>query len=128
MSILQKSQTQYYRNEYKKNDQWTKSWEKQISHYTWISSSLNLPYRTKFSSDKIFDIKQKFWQFRPIFAWILYWNIGQNFRRTKCFVGHNFRHQAEISTLLSDAFLSDKVCGHSRGISNGANGNPKVQG
>ena len=35
--------------------------------------------------------------------------MGQNFRRTKCFVGQNFRHQAEISTLLSDEFLSDKV-------------------
>ena len=31
------------------------------------------------------------------------------FRRTKCFVGQNFRHQAEISTLLSEEFLSDKV-------------------
>ena len=61
------------------------------------------------SSDKIFDTKPKFRQFCPIFAWLLYWNIGQNFRRTKCFVGQNFRHQAEISTLLSDEFLSDKV-------------------
>ena len=62
------------------------------------------------SSDKTFDTKPKFRQFCPIFAWFLYWNIGQNFRRTKRFVGQNFRHQAEISTLLSDKFLSDKVC------------------
>ena len=62
------------------------------------------------SSDKIFDTKPKFRHFCPIFAWLLYWNIGQNFRRTKFFVGQNFRHQAEISTILSDEFLSDKVC------------------
>ena len=61
------------------------------------------------STDKIFDTMPKFRQFCPIFTWLLYWNIGQNFRRTKCFVGQNFRHQAEISTLLSDEFLSDKV-------------------
>ena len=30
------------------------------------------------------------------------------FRQTKCF-GQNFRHQAEISTILSDEFLSNKV-------------------
>ena len=36
--------------------------------------------------------------------------VGQNFRRTKYFVGQNFRHQPEISTVLSDEFLSDKVC------------------
>ena len=35
--------------------------------------------------------------------------MGQNFRRTKFVVGQNFRHQAEISTILSDEFLSDKV-------------------
>ena len=62
-----------------------------------------------FSSDKIFDTKPKFRHFCPIFVWLLYWNIGQNFRRTKFFVGQNFRHQAEISTILSDEFLSDKV-------------------
>ena len=33
----------------------------------------------------------------------------QNFRRTKYFVGQNFRNQAKISTILSDKFLSDKV-------------------
>ena len=65
--------------------------------------------RQNFSSDKIFDTKPKFRQCCPIFAGLLYWNIGQNFRRTKVFVGQNFRHQAEISTLLSDEFLSDKV-------------------
>ena len=37
--------------------------------------------------------------------------VGQNFRWTKFFVGQNFRHQAEISTILSDEFLSDKVVG-----------------
>ena len=35
------------------------------------------------SSNKIFDTKPKFRQFCPIFAWLLYWNSGQNFRRTK---------------------------------------------
>ena len=61
------------------------------------------------SSNKIFDTKPKFRQVCPVFAWLLYWNIGQNFRRTKFFVGQNFRHQPKISTLLSDEFLSDKV-------------------
>ena len=37
---------------------------------------------------------------------IPYWT---KFRRTKYFVGQNFQHQAEISTVLSDEFLSDKV-------------------
>merc|ERR1719318_2557226 len=32
--------------------------------------------------------------------------VGQNFRRTKYFVGQNFLHQAEISTLLSDFCLT----------------------
>ena len=61
------------------------------------------------SSEKIFDTNPKFRHFCPIFAWILYWNIGQNFRRPKFFVGQNFRHQVEISTILSDESLSDKV-------------------
>ena len=60
--------------------------------------------RTKFSTPCL-----NFDSFGPIFAWLLYWNIGQNFRRTKCFVAQNYRHQAEISTLLSDEFLSDNV-------------------
>ena len=51
---------------------------------------------------KIFYTKLRFRQFCLIFAWLLYWNIGQNFQRTKHFVGQNFRHHAEISTLLSD--------------------------
>ena len=61
----------------------------------------------KISSDKIF-VGQNFRHqaeistICPIFAWLLYWNIGQNFRRTKFFVGH----KAEISTILSDEFLS----------------------
>ena len=29
-------------------------------------------------------------------------NVGQNFRRTKFFVGQNFRHHRKISSLLSD--------------------------
>ena len=37
------------------------------------------------------------------FAWLLYWNIGQNFRRTK------FLTPSQISTILSDKFLSNKV-------------------
>ena len=45
-------------------------------------SKYNIPYRTKF---------------RP------------NFRRTKYFVGQNLRQQAEISTILSDEFMSNKV-------------------
>ena len=53
------------------------------------------------SPDKTFDIKPKIRQFCPVFAWLLYWNIGQNFRLTKFFVGQKFRHQAEISTILS---------------------------
>ena len=61
------------------------------------------------SSDKIFDTKSKFRQFCPIFAWLLHWNIGQYFRRTKFFVGQDIRHQAEISTILSNEFLSHKV-------------------
>ena len=65
--------------------------------------------RQNISSDKIFDTKLKCRQCCPIFAWLLYWNIGQSFRRTKVFVGQNFRHQADISTILSDEFLSDKV-------------------
>ena len=32
--------------------------------------------------------------------------VGQNFRRTKYFGGQNFRHQAKISTLLSDFCLT----------------------
>ena len=35
--------------------------------------------------------------------------VGQNFRQTKFFFGQNFRHQAKISSILSDEFLSDKV-------------------
>ena len=40
--------------------------------------------------------------------------VGQKFRRTKFFVGQNFRHLAKISSLLSDeiaseAFSSDKI-------------------
>ena len=74
----------------------------------------HIPYwtkfrRTKYFVGKIFDTKPKFRQFCPIFAWLLYWNIGQIFQRTKWFVGQNFRHQAKISTLLSDEFLSDIV-------------------
>ena len=61
------------------------------------------------SSDKIFDTKPKFRHFCLIFAWLLYWNIGQSFRLTKFFVRQNLRHQAEISTILSHEFLSDKV-------------------
>ena len=61
------------------------------------------------SSDKTFDTRPKFRHFCPIFAQLLYWNIGQNFRQTKFFVGQNFWHQAEISTTLCDEFLSDKV-------------------
>ena len=33
-------------------------------------------------------------------------NVGQNFRRTKFFVGQNFRHHRKISSLLSD----EKFC------------------
>ena len=73
------------------------------------------------SSNKIFDTKTKFRQFCPIFAWLLCCNIGQYFRRTKCFVGQNFWHKAEILTILSDfyltfllkywtKFLKDKTC------------------
>ena len=40
--------------------------------------------------------------------------VGQNFRRTKLFVGHNFRHLQKISSLLSDIFLSDKVCSYAK--------------
>ena len=61
------------------------------------------------SSDKIFDTEPIVWQFCLIFASLLYWNMGQNFRRTKYFVRQNFRHQVEISTILSDEFLSNKV-------------------
>ena len=48
-----------------------------------------VPYRTKFrqtkfSSDKIFDTKPKFRQLCPIFAWLLYWNIGQIFDGQHC--------------------------------------------
>ena len=50
------------------------------------------------SSDTMFATKPKCRQFCPIFAWLLCWNIGQN-----------FRHQAEISTILSTKYLSDKV-------------------
>ena len=32
--------------------------------------------------------------------------VGQNFRRTKYFVGQNVRHQVEISTVLSDYYLT----------------------
>ena len=46
----------------------------------------------KISLDNIFDTKPKFHQFCQIFACFLYQNIGQNFRRTKFFVGQNFRH------------------------------------
>ena len=38
-------------------------------------------------SDKNFDTKPKFWQFCSSYAWHLYWNIGQSFRRTQFFVG-----------------------------------------
>ena len=64
-----------------------------------------LKHWTKFSTNKIFDTKPKFRQFCPIFAWLLYQNSGQNFGRTKVFVGQNFRHQAKISTFLSDEFF-----------------------
>ena len=33
----------------------------------------------------------------------------QNFRRTYIFGGHNFRHQAKFSAIMSAEFLSDKV-------------------
>ena len=59
----------------------------------------------KISFDKIYCTTPKFRQFCPIFAWLLYWNIGQHFRRTNFFLGQNFRHQAEISTILSDFCL-----------------------
>ena len=36
-------------------------------------------------------------------------NVGQNFRRTKYFVGQDSRHKRKISSLLSDIVLSDKV-------------------
>ena len=96
---------------------WTKFWPDKIFHQNKFSTlSWNFDNFVRFSPDfcieildKIFDTKPKFLQFCPIFAWLLYWNIGQNFRRTKFFVGQNFRHQAEISTILSDEFLSDKV-------------------
>ena len=54
-------------------------------------------------SDKIFvgqNISTLLFDFYLTFV-LKYW--------TKCFVGQNFRHQAEISTLLSDELLSDKV-------------------
>ena len=35
---------------------------------------------------------------------------GQKFRRTKYFAGHNFRHQAEISPLLSEDIFKSIVC------------------
>ena len=63
-----------------------------------------LKYWTKFSTDKIFDTKLKFRHFCTIFAWLLYWNIGQNFRRTKFFVGGNFRHRVEISKIFPTNF------------------------
>ena len=59
------------------------------------------------SSDKIFDTKPKFRHFCPIFVWLLYWSIGQKFRGTKCFVGQNFWHKAEISTILFDQLVSE---------------------
>ena len=61
------------------------------------------------SSDKILDTKPKFRQLCLIFAWLFYWNIEQNFRRIKLFLGQNFQRQAEMSTILPDEFLSDKV-------------------
>ena len=56
--------------------------------------------------NKIFYTKPKFRQFCPIFVWLLYWNNGQNFRRTK------FSTPSQILTVLSDEFLSEKVCFH----------------
>ena len=47
-----------------------------------IQDKQNLPYRTKFSADKIFG--------------------GQNFSADKIFGGQNFRHQVQISAVLSD--------------------------
>ena len=35
--------------------------------------------------------------------------LDKIFIRTEIFVGQNFRHQVEISSILSDEFLSDKV-------------------
>ena len=64
-----------------------------------VRTILNLRLYTlwdNISWDKIFDTKPKFRQFCPIFGWLFYLNIGQNFRRTKFFVGQNFRHQVEI--------------------------------
>ena len=74
-------------------------------------SPLAITYRTKFRrtkhlSYKIFDTKQRFRQFCPIFAWLLY---RQSFWRKFFFVRQNFRHHAEITTMLSDEFLSNKV-------------------
>ena len=37
---------------------------------------------------------------------VLRYLIGQNFRRTKFFGGQNFRHQVEISAVLSDEMFS----------------------
>ena len=53
------------------------------------------------------NFKPKFRQF--CLNWLLYWNIGQNFRREKFFVGWNFRYWVKISTILSDEFLSGNV-------------------
>ena len=35
--------------------------------------------------------------------------MGQNFRRTKFFVGQNFRHLAKISSLLSENMINSIV-------------------
>ena len=77
--------------------------------------NLRVPYRTKISSDKIFDgqniSSDKIFRHQAEISTILsdlcltfvlkYW--------TKFFVGQNIRHQVKISTILSDEFLSGKV-------------------
>ena len=75
----------------------------------------NIPYRTKFSSDKIFRRTKfstpsrnfdNFVQFLADFCIEILDKIfdGQSYSSKK-----NFRHQVEILTILSDEILSNKV-------------------
>ena len=63
----------------------------------------SLPYQTKFRRTKFSTRTRNFDTFVRFLSDFCIEILD------KIFDGHNFRHQAKISTILSDEFLSDKV-------------------
>ena len=45
---------------------------------------------------------------------LLYIEIGQNIRRTRIFIEQNYCYQAEMTLILSNEYLCDKVCYYTR--------------